>query len=113
MPVHALEGISPELPPAGRYWIAPTASVIGKVTIGEGVGIWFGVVIRGDQERITVGADTTPPTVVGHADRDPNPAGWYRAPLTLTWSATDAPPSSGTPTTLRSASSIPIIITPP
>ena len=58
MPVHALEGITPELPPAGRYWIAPTASVIGKVTIGEGVGIWFGVVIRGDQERITIGADT-------------------------------------------------------
>src|ERR1041385_3898773 len=58
MPVHALEGISPELPPPGRYWIAPTASVIGKVIIGEGVGIWFGVVIRGDQERITIGADT-------------------------------------------------------
>ncbi len=58
MPVHSLEGISPELPGEGRYWVAPTATVIGKVTIGEGVGIWFGSVVRGDQERITIGADT-------------------------------------------------------
>jgi carbonic anhydrase/acetyltransferase-like protein (isoleucine patch superfamily) len=58
VPVHTLEGISPELPPDGRYWIAPNATVIGKVTLGEGVGIWFGVVIRGDQERITIGPDT-------------------------------------------------------
>jgi carbonic anhydrase/acetyltransferase-like protein (isoleucine patch superfamily) len=58
VPVHALEGITPELPSAGRYWIAPTATVIGKVTLGEGVGIWFGVVIRGDQERISIGRDT-------------------------------------------------------
>jgi carbonic anhydrase/acetyltransferase-like protein (isoleucine patch superfamily) len=58
MPVHALEGMSPDLPPDGRYWIAPTATLVGQVTVGEGVGIWFGVVIRGDQERITIGADT-------------------------------------------------------
>src|SRR5215212_7838776 len=58
MPVHGLEGVKPDLPAEGRYWIAPTATVIGKVTIGEGVGVWFGVVIRGDQERITIGRDT-------------------------------------------------------
>jgi carbonic anhydrase/acetyltransferase-like protein (isoleucine patch superfamily) len=58
MPVHTLEGTSPELPPAGRFWIAPNATVIGKVTVREGVGVWFGVVIRGDMERITIGADT-------------------------------------------------------
>ena len=58
MAVYTLEGIAPELPPAGRFWVAPSAFVIGKVTLGEGVGIWFGVVIRGDQERITVGRDT-------------------------------------------------------
>ena len=58
MPLHALEGIAPEVPANGRYWVAPTATVIGKVTIGEGVGIWFGVVIRGDMERITIGRDT-------------------------------------------------------
>jgi carbonic anhydrase/acetyltransferase-like protein (isoleucine patch superfamily) len=58
MPVHALEGVKPDLPAEGKYWIAPTATVIGKVTVGEGVGVWFGVVIRGDQERITIGRDT-------------------------------------------------------
>jgi carbonic anhydrase/acetyltransferase-like protein (isoleucine patch superfamily) len=58
MPLYALEGNAPEVPANGRYWVAPTATVIGKVTIGEGVGIWFGVVIRGDMERITIGRDT-------------------------------------------------------
>ena len=58
MPVHALDGDAPELPAAGRYWIAPTATVIGRVTVGEGVGIWFGAVLRGDNERIAIGRDT-------------------------------------------------------
>ena len=58
MPHHTLEGVSPELPGDGLYWIAPTATVIGRVTLGEGVGIWFGAVLRGDNERITVGRDT-------------------------------------------------------
>jgi carbonic anhydrase/acetyltransferase-like protein (isoleucine patch superfamily) len=44
------------LPAAGRYWIAPTAVVIGQVTIEEEVGIWFGAVIRGDNEPIRIGA---------------------------------------------------------
>jgi carbonic anhydrase/acetyltransferase-like protein (isoleucine patch superfamily) len=56
MPIHALDGVSPELPPEGRYWIAPDARLIGKVTLGDEVGIWFGAVLRGDNERITVGA---------------------------------------------------------
>ncbi|CAN5306071.1 gamma carbonic anhydrase family protein [soil metagenome] len=58
MPVHALDGDMPELPPAGHFWIAPTATVIGKVTIADGVGIWFGSVLRGDNERIAIGRDT-------------------------------------------------------
>jgi len=58
MAVHALDGISPELPGEGRCWIAPDARVIGKVTLGDEVGIWFGAVLRGDNERITVGART-------------------------------------------------------
>ncbi|AJY46429.1 gamma carbonic anhydrase family protein [Martelella endophytica] len=55
MPLYALADIEPELPPAGRYWIAPTASVIGRVILGEDVGIWFGAVLRGDNEPIRVG----------------------------------------------------------
>jgi carbonic anhydrase/acetyltransferase-like protein (isoleucine patch superfamily) len=44
------------LPPAGAYWIAPTASVIGDVAISTDCGIWFGATLRGDNERITIGA---------------------------------------------------------
>jgi Tol biopolymer transport system component len=39
--------------------------------------------------------DTTPPTVTGVADRPADAAGWYRAPVTFTWSSTDPAPSSG------------------
>lgn len=58
MPLYALDGIAPETPPEGQFWVAPDAHVIGKVRIAEGVGIWFGAVIRGDNELIRVGADT-------------------------------------------------------
>jgi carbonic anhydrase/acetyltransferase-like protein (isoleucine patch superfamily) len=56
MPLYSLDGISPETPPAGGYWVAPDAHVIGKVTLMQDVGIWFGAVLRGDNERIVVGA---------------------------------------------------------
>jgi carbonic anhydrase/acetyltransferase-like protein (isoleucine patch superfamily) len=58
MAIHSLDGIKPTLPGDGHYWVAPTATVIGKVTLGAGVGIWFGAVLRGDGEAITVGADS-------------------------------------------------------
>ncbi|MFB9953248.1 gamma carbonic anhydrase family protein [Rhizobium puerariae] len=58
MPVYALGEFEPKLPAPDRYWIAPDASVIGKVELGEDVGIWFGSVLRGDNEPITVGAGT-------------------------------------------------------
>jgi carbonic anhydrase/acetyltransferase-like protein (isoleucine patch superfamily) len=56
MTLYALDGVSPVLPAAGRFWVAPTASVIGNVAIGEDCGIWFGAVLRGDNERIALGA---------------------------------------------------------
>jgi carbonic anhydrase/acetyltransferase-like protein (isoleucine patch superfamily) len=36
-------------------FIAPTATVIGEVTLGEDTGIWFGAVVRGDKDRIEIG----------------------------------------------------------
>ncbi|WP_026379707.1 gamma carbonic anhydrase family protein [Afifella pfennigii] len=48
----------PSLPQEGRYFIAPNASVIGDVRLGEDVGVWFGAVLRGDNEPITLGART-------------------------------------------------------
>jgi len=48
----------PNLPAADRYWIAPDANVIGSVTLGDDVGIWFGATLRGDNEPMTVGRGT-------------------------------------------------------
>jgi carbonic anhydrase/acetyltransferase-like protein (isoleucine patch superfamily) len=58
MPVYTLGGVAPVLPEAGRSWIAPDADVIGKVTLSAGVGIWFGAVLRGDNEPLVVGEDS-------------------------------------------------------
>jgi carbonic anhydrase/acetyltransferase-like protein (isoleucine patch superfamily) len=58
MPVYALDDLTPELPEAGRCWVAPDAHVIGNVRLGLDVGIWFGTVIRGDNELIDIGAGT-------------------------------------------------------
>jgi carbonic anhydrase/acetyltransferase-like protein (isoleucine patch superfamily) len=55
MPLYALDDAEPVIPPAGRYWIAPDAHVIGRVRLGIDVGIWFGAVLRGDNEPIEVG----------------------------------------------------------
>ena len=37
-------------------WIAPTAVVIGRVRLQEGSSVWFGAVIRGDNEQICIGS---------------------------------------------------------
>ncbi|MEO3999101.1 gamma carbonic anhydrase family protein [Mesorhizobium sp. CAU 1732] len=58
MPAYTLDGVSPELPDDGSAWIAPDATLIGKVTLGSDVGVWFGAVLRGDNEAITIGAGT-------------------------------------------------------
>lgn len=52
--IYALDGILPQVHPTA--WIAPTAVLIGKVVVGAHANIWFGAVLRGDNEEITVGA---------------------------------------------------------
>ena len=56
MPVYALDDITPEI--AEDCWIAPDAVVIGKVRILKGASIWFGAVLRGDNEWITIGPNS-------------------------------------------------------
>lgn len=41
-----------------QSWTAPTASVIGRVCIHEDSSVWFGAVVRGDNELITIGQGT-------------------------------------------------------
>jgi len=40
-------------------YIAPTAVIIGDVTIGEGSNVWFGAVLRGDWGTIKIGNNTS------------------------------------------------------
>ena len=44
--------------PAGFWWVAESATVVGNVRIGEGASIWFGAVVRGDNDLIDIGANT-------------------------------------------------------
>ena len=55
MPLYSLDGVSPETPGDGVWWLALDAHLIGKVRIGRDVGIWFGAVLRGDNEWIEIG----------------------------------------------------------
>jgi len=54
--LHALDGVSPDLPADGDCWIAPGAQVIGRVVLEAGTSVWFNAVLRGDGEPIVVGA---------------------------------------------------------
>jgi len=56
MALYDLEGVSPKLPADGRYWIAPNAVVLGNVTLEDEASVWFGAVLRGDNEPIVIGA---------------------------------------------------------
>jgi carbonic anhydrase/acetyltransferase-like protein (isoleucine patch superfamily) len=56
MAIYALDGEAPELPADGLYWVAETAAVIGRVRLRSDVSIWWGSVLRGDNEWIDIGA---------------------------------------------------------
>jgi carbonic anhydrase/acetyltransferase-like protein (isoleucine patch superfamily) len=58
MAIYALDGIAPDLPPDGDYWIAPTAAVIGRIKLDRHASVWFGAVLRGDNELIHIGEGT-------------------------------------------------------
>src|SRR4029077_19792243 len=55
MPNYQLDDVSPEFPGDGSYWVAETAVVIGKVRLKQNTSIWFGSVLRGDNEWIELG----------------------------------------------------------
>jgi len=56
MSIFALDSVAPQI--AEGAWVAPNASVVGAVTLAANVSIWFGVVIRCDNEPIAIGKDT-------------------------------------------------------
>jgi carbonic anhydrase/acetyltransferase-like protein (isoleucine patch superfamily) len=55
MPIYELDGQAPEFPGAGEYWIAETATLIGRVRLKRETSVWFGAVLRGDNEWIELG----------------------------------------------------------
>ena len=54
MTLYSLDGVAPQI--ADDTWIAPDANVIGDIVVEDGASIWFCATLRGDNERITVGA---------------------------------------------------------
>jgi carbonic anhydrase/acetyltransferase-like protein (isoleucine patch superfamily) len=53
--IYELDGQKPEFPEPGRYWVAPNATLIGKVRLRLDASVWFGAVLRGDNEWIELG----------------------------------------------------------
>lgn len=56
MAIYELDGASPQV--AQSAWVADSAQVMGKVVLGDDASVWFGTVVRGDTECITIGAGT-------------------------------------------------------
>ena len=55
MPIYELDGQKPEFPKDAHYWVAETAALIGRVRLLPDASVWFGAVLRGDNEWIEVG----------------------------------------------------------
>ena len=55
MPIYELDGQAPEFPGADQYYVADTAVLIGRVRLKTDVSVWFGAVLRGDNEWIEIG----------------------------------------------------------
>jgi carbonic anhydrase/acetyltransferase-like protein (isoleucine patch superfamily) len=58
MPIYELDGQAPELPADRRFWVADTATLIGRVRLKTDASVWFGSVLRGDNEWIELGERT-------------------------------------------------------
>jgi carbonic anhydrase/acetyltransferase-like protein (isoleucine patch superfamily) len=70
MPLFAFEGRAPQVSP--EAWIAPTATLVGDVTVEPEASIWYGAVLRADFGPIIVrrGANIQDGSVL-HGGEDP------------------------------------------
>ncbi len=53
MAIYELDGVAPEV--ADSAWVAGSAEVMGRVRLGQDSSVWFGAVVRGDCESISIG----------------------------------------------------------
>lgn len=58
MAIYELDGAKPELPASGNYWVAESAEVMGRVVLKENASVWYGCVLRGDNDPIIVGENS-------------------------------------------------------
>ena len=56
MPIYSLDGVRPDI--ADNAYVAPSAQIIGNVKMAYHSSVWFGAVIRGDNDLIEIGART-------------------------------------------------------
>lgn len=75
MPLYSYRGKRPQV--AADAFVAPTAVLIGDVTVRSGASVWFGTVLRADMDRIEIGeranvqdnstihTDVGEPTIIG------------------------------------------------
>lgn len=53
MAIYELDGVAPRLHPTA--YVADSAEVIGNVELAEGASVWFGAILRGDNDRMAIG----------------------------------------------------------
>ncbi len=58
MTTYALGDWTPEFPADGEYWVAPDAVVVGRVRLKKNASVWFGAVLRGDNDWIELGENS-------------------------------------------------------
>ena len=58
MAVYALADADLEVEDPDAYWVAPTAVLVGRIVLKRNASVWFGAVLRGDNEPIVVGENS-------------------------------------------------------
>lgn len=58
MPIYALADADLEVEDENAFWVAPTAVLIGRIVLKRNASVWFGAVLRGDNEPIVVGENS-------------------------------------------------------
>lgn len=58
MAIYEIDGNRPTLPSSGDYWVAENAQVMGNVILKENASVWYGSVLRGDNDPITIGENS-------------------------------------------------------
>ena len=58
MAIYQIGEARPQLPASGNCWVAENAQVMGNVILKENASVWYGAVLRGDNDPITIGENT-------------------------------------------------------